>query len=148
MDGRWGAIFFSSIVYAWCFMIVFKILLFLVSSLFLIAGIVTIVSPDVNNIFLPIETDGLQEAHFARSFAGLITSIGYLSMRSLYSSSKVQVGSVVLIIIFFTIISKIFSFIYDGISTLSFSTFVIGIIFAISLYIVQKSKKNELDYNL
>jgi hypothetical protein len=69
-------------------------------------------------------------------------------MRSLYSSSKVQVGSVVLIIVFFTIISKIFSFIYDGISILSFSTFVIGIIFAISLYAVQKSKKNELDYNL
>ena len=129
-------------------MIVFKILLFLISALFLIAGITTIVSPDVNSIFLPIETNNLQEAHFARSFAGLVSSIGYLSMRSLYSSSKVQVGSVVLYIILFVLISKIFSFIYDGFSTLSFSTFGIGIIFGISLYVVQKSKKNELDYNL
>ena len=56
------------------------------------------VSPDVNTIFLTIEVEGVQEAHFARGYAGFVTAVGYLSMRFLYSSSKVQIGTVVMYI--------------------------------------------------
>jgi hypothetical protein len=45
-------------------------------------------------------------------------------------------------------ISKIFSFIYDGYTATGFATFIIGIAFAIGLYVVQKARKNQLDYNL
>ena len=56
----------------------------------------TMVSPDVNTIFsYHLVVEGVQEAHFARSFAGFVAAVGYLSMRFLYSSSKVQVGAVV-----------------------------------------------------
>ena len=106
------------------------------------------ISPDVNTIFLPFTADSVQEAHFARTYAGFVTAVGYLSMRFLYSSSKVQIGSIVFYVICFMLVSKIFSFIYDGVSAELFSTFVIGIIFAISLYAVQKSRKNQIDYNL
>ena len=57
------------------------------------------VSPDVNTIFLTIEVEGVQEAHFARGYAGFVTAVGYLSMRFLYSSSKVQIGTVVMYIV-------------------------------------------------
>lgn len=129
-------------------MILIKILIFCLSALFLIGGIMTMVSPDVNTIFIPFIVEGVQEAHFARSFAGFVAAVGYLSMRFLYSSSRVQVGAVVMYIICVMIVSKIFSFIYDGYTNVAIATFAIGLVFAISLYIVQKDRKNQLDYNL
>ena len=148
MDGCWRLVILFSLIYAWGSMIVIKILVFCVSALFLIAGITTMVSPDVNTIFIPFVIDGVQEAHFARSYAGFIAAVGYLSMRFLYSSSKVQVGAVVMYIICVMILSKIFSFIYDGYTKIAIATFFIGFVFAICLFIVQKDKKNQLDYNL
>jgi len=129
-------------------MILLKIMIFCISALAMIAGIVTMVSPDVNTVFLPVVVDGVQESHFARSYAGFITAVGYLAMRFLYSSSKVQVGTVVLYIIFVMMISKMFSFIYDGYTSIAVISFLIGVVFAIGLYAVQKARKNQLDYNL
>ena len=122
-------------------MILLKIMIFCISALAMIAGIVTIVSPDVNTVFLPVVVDGVQESHFARSYAGFIAAVGYLAMRFLYSSSKVQVGTVVLYIIFIMMISKMFSFIYDGYTTVAVISFFMGVVFAIGLYAVQKARK-------
>lgn len=129
-------------------MILIRVLIFCLSCLFLIVGITTMISPDVNTIFLPFNADSVQEAHFARTYAGFVTAVGYLSMRFLYSSSKVQIGTVVMYITMVMVISKIFSFIYDGYTTIAVTTFFIGIAYAIGLYVVQKARKNELDYNL
>ena len=129
-------------------MILIKIMIFCISALSMIAGIVTMVSPDVNTIFLPIVVESVQEAHFARSYAGFVAAVGYLAMRFLYSSSKVQVGTVVLYIIFIMSISKIFSFIYDGYTTIAVISFFMGVVFAFGLFVVQKVRKNQLDYNL
>ena len=129
-------------------MILIKIMIFCIPALSMIAGIVTMVSPDVNTIFLPIVAESVQESHFVRSYAGFVAAVGYLAMRFLYSSSKVQVGTVVLYIIFVMIIAKIFSFIYDGYTTIAVVSFFMGVAFAIGLYAVQKARKNQLDYNL
>ena len=103
-------------------MILLKIMIFCISALSMVAGVVTMVSPDVNTIFLPVVVEGVQESHFARSYAGFVAAVGYLAMRFLYSSSKVQVGTVVLYIIFVMMISKMFSFIYDGYTTIGKKT--------------------------
>ena len=129
-------------------MILIKIMIFCISALLMIAGIFTMVSPDVNSIFLPIVVEGIQESHFARSYGGFVTAVGYLVMRFLYSSSKVQVGTVVLYIISVMMISKIFSFIYDGYTTFAVISFFMGVVFALCLYALQKSRKNQLDYSL
>ena len=129
-------------------MIFIKIMIFCISALSMIAGIVTMASPDVNTIFLPIYVEGVQESHFARSYAGFVAAVGYLAMRFLYSSSKVQVGTVVMYIFIVMIISKIFSFIYDGYTTIAVISFFLGIAFVIGLYVLQKVRKNQLDYNL
>jgi hypothetical protein len=129
-------------------MILIKIMIFCISAIAMIAGIATMVSPDINTVFLPIVVEGIQEAHFARSYAGFVAAVGYLAMRFLYSSSKVQVGTVVLYIIFVMMISKIFSFIYDGYTTYAAISFFTGAVFAVGLFIVQKVRKNQLDYNL
>ena len=148
MDGGWCLVIHFSLIYARGIMILLKIMIFCISALAMIAGIVTIVSPDVNTVFLPVVVDGVQESHFARSYAGFIAAVGYLAMRFLYSSSKVQVGTVVLYIIFVMMISKMFSFIYDGYTTVAVISFFMGVVFAIGLYAVQKARKNQLDYNL
>ena len=88
-------------------MILVKIFIFCLSALFLVAGITTILSPDVNTIFIPIVVETIQEAHFVRGYAGFVAAVGYLSMRFLYSSSKVQIGTVVLYITIVMIFSKI-----------------------------------------
>ena len=129
-------------------MIFIKIMIFCISALSMIAGIVTMASPDVNTIFLPIYVEGVQESHFARSYAGFVAAVGYLAMRFLYSSSKVQVGTVVMYIFIVMLISKIFSFIYDGYTSIAVISFFLGIAFVIGLYVLQKVRKNQLDYNL
>ena len=129
-------------------MILLRVLIFCISALCLIAGLTTMLSPDVNTIFIPFVVETVPQAHFARSYAGFVAATGYLSMRFLYSSSKVQVGTVVLYIVTVMMISKIFSFIYDGFTVFSTASFIVGTVFAISLYILQKNRKNQLDYNL
>ena len=148
MDGSWSLVIHFSLIYARGIMILLKIMIFCISALSMIAGVVTMVSPDVNTIFLPVVVEGVQESHFARSYAGFVAAVGYLAMRFLYSSSKVQVGTVVLYIIFVMMISKMFSFIYDGYTTNAVISFLMGVVFAIGLYAVQKARKNQLDYNL
>ena len=148
MDGSWKLVIHFSLIYARCIMILVKIMIFCISALAMIAGIVTMVSPDVNTVFLPMFVEGVQESHFARSYAGFVAEVGYLAMRFLYSSSKVQVGTVVLYILFIMIISKMFSFIYDGYTTFAVISFLMGVVFAIGLYAIQKARKNQLDYNL
>jgi len=148
MDGCWILVIFFSFIYAWCPMIIIKIIIFCISALFLLAGVVTMVSPDVNTIFLPMQAESVQEAHFARTYAGFITAIGYLSMRFLYSSSKMQVGTLVMYIIFVMLFSKIFSFIYNGYTGISVITAMLGFIYAICLYLIQKTRKDQIDYNL
>ena len=129
-------------------MILIKIMIFVISVISVIAGVFTMVSPDVNTIFLPIVVENTQEAHFARSYAGFVAAVGYLAIRFLYSSSKVQVGTVVLYIMIVMLISKIFSFIYNGYTTVAVISFFMGLAFIIGLYILQKARKNQLDYNL
>ena len=148
MDGSWSLVIHFSLIYARGIMILFKIMIFCISALAMIAGVVTMVSPDVNTVFLPIFVEGVQESHFARSYAGFVAAVGYLAMRFLYSSSKVQVGTVVLYILFIMIISKMFSFIYDGYTTFAVISFLMGVVFAIGLYAIQKARKHQLDYNL
>ena len=125
-------------------MIIFRIFIFLLSSLCLIAGLTTILSPDVNNVFLPLEVNDQELSILLRSFGGFITAIGYLSLRFLYSSSKVQVGTVILYIVLVMLFAKLFSFIYDGYSYFSITTFFIGLIFAFSLFFVQRARKNQI----
>ena len=129
-------------------MILIKVMIFCISVIGLIAGLVTMVSPDVNTMFLPVVVENAQEAHFARSYAGFVAAVGYLALRFLYSSSKVQVGTVVLYIMTIMIISKIFSFIYNGYTTIAVISFFMGAAFTIGLYTLQRVRKNQIDYNL
>ena len=123
-------------------------ILLIASIIWLTMGLVTSLTPGVNNIFLPVEVTNQDQAILIRSISGLFIGLGYLSIRFTFSSSRVQIGNVLLTICFFSILSKISSFIFDGITTNSLLTFALLIIYGTTLFYLQKQRKNQIDYNL
>ena len=147
MDGCWGVIIFSRTLYARSHMIIRGIVLS-VSIIWLVIGFVTCLTPGLNNIFLPIEVTNQDQVILIRSISGIFIGLGYLSIRFVFSSSRVQIGNVLLSICSCAIFSKICSFIYDGITTHSLLVFSLLIFYCFGLYYLQKKRKNEIDYNL
>ena len=57
-------------------------------------ALITIFSPEVGNKFLPpVELGDAAQATMIRTYAGFWLGCGYLTIRFVYSSSKVQIGS-------------------------------------------------------
>ena len=147
MDGHWWNILLGRTLYAGSSMIIRGILL-ITSIIFLAMGLVTCLTPGVNNIFVPIEVTSQEQAILIRSMSGIFIALGSLSIRFLFSSSKVQIGNVLLSIVVCSIFSKVCSFIFDGITTHSILVFFLLIIYGLGLYYLLKKRKNDLDYNL
>lgn len=134
-------------IYVGGFMIIRGAIL-IVSIIWLVMGLVTCLTPGVNNIFLPLEVTIQEQAILIRSISGIFIGLGYLSIRFVFSSSRVQIGNVILSIVLCAMFSKVCSFIYDGITTHSILVFFLLVIYSFGLYYLQKKRKNEIDYNL
>ena len=147
MDGDWGNILLGCTLYVGSSMIIRGIIL-IASILMLLVGLLTSLTPGLNNFLLPIEATSNEAMIMVRSISGLFIGLGYLSIRFVFSSSRVQIGNVLLSIISCAIFSKICSFIFDGITNYSIIVFSFMVLYAIGLYYLQKKRKNEIDYNL
>ena len=123
-------------------------IILIVSIIWLFMGLLTCLTPGVNNFFLPIEVTSQEQAILIRSMSGIFIALGYLSIRFVFSSSRVQIGNVILSIVLCAMFSKVCSFIYDGITTHSILVFSLLVIYSFGLYYLQKKRKNEIDYNL
>ncbi|MFL2707920.1 MAG: hypothetical protein CBD86_00370 [Gammaproteobacteria bacterium TMED226] len=123
-------------------------IILITSLMMLLVGLVTTLTPGLNNIFLPIEANDLDSKIMVRSIAGLFIGIAYLSVRFVFSSSRVQIGNVLLSLTLCGLFSKIFSFIFDGFTNYSLGVFLFMSLYALGLYYLQKKRKNQLDYNL
>ncbi len=147
MDGLCRTFFYACTLCSGDFMIVRGIIL-ITSLMMLLVGLVTTLTPGLNNIFLPIEANDLDSKIMVRSIAGLFIGIAYLSVRFVFSSSRVQIGNVLLSLTLCGLFSKIFSFIFDGFTNYSLGVFLFMSLYALGLYYLQKKRKNQLDYNL
>jgi ABC-type transport system involved in cytochrome c biogenesis permease subunit len=123
-------------------------IILIASILLLLVGLVTSLTPGVNNFLLPIQVTSKEAIIIVRTLAGVFIGLGYLSIRFVFSASRVQIGNVLLSITSCAIFSKICSFIFDGITNYSLTVFIIMVLYAIGLYYLQKKRKNELNYNL
>ena len=152
MDELWGLIIFSSDVHAWSIMTSFiaKSLLVILGSFMIVSGLIVIFSPNINSIFIPFDVDNnsIALAAMIRTYAGFFTACGYLTIRFVYSSSKVQIGSILLYILGTMIIARIFSLFFDGVANYSLFTLSIGTLLFLSLFVVQKNRKNQISYDL
>ena len=127
---------------------ILKGIILILSIVMLFIGFLNVLTPGVNNIFIPIEINDLDTRIMVRSLSGILIGIGYLSIRFIFSSSRVQIGNVLLSITLCALFSKILSFIYDGFTTYSVTVFFFVLFYGICLYYLQKKRKNQLDYNL
>lgn len=148
MDGCWRCFISYSSLYAWSSMIIFRIFLILIGLLFLLIGAVTSFGPNVNNIFIPFVVETPELSTLIRTYAGFIMCCGYLSVRFAYSSRKISIGTILLYFLSTMMISKVFGFIYEGYTNFSVASFFIIFALCISLYAIQKSRKNQISYDL
>ena len=152
MDELWGLIIFSSDVHAWSIMTSFiaKSLLVILGTFMIVSGLIVIFSPNINSMFIPFDVDNnsIALAAMIRTYAGFFTACGYLTIRFVYSSSKVQIGSILLYILGTMIIARIFSLFFDGVANYSLVTLSIGTLLFLSLFVVQKNRKNQISYDL
>lgn len=129
-------------------MIIAKIVLTLCGAIMFLMGLTTIVLPDVNSFFVPVNVDNDAMASMVRTYAGFFLASGYLTIRFVYSSSKVQVGNILLYIFGCMIFSRLFSFMYEGFSDHSLYSFIVGVILFLSMYFLQRKRKNQISYDL
>jgi len=151
LDGLWSLILFVSFIYVGGFMrsLIARSILVILGGIMVVMALVTIFSPEVGNRFLPpIELGDAALSTMIRTYAGFWLGCGYLTIRFVYSSSKVQIGSVLLYIFGCMIIGRLASLFYDGYNTHSLISLGLGIILFLSLYTVHQLRKNQLDYNL
>tara|TARA_Y100001960_G_scaffold130172_1_gene138447 strand:- start:262 stop:717 length:456 start_codon:yes stop_codon:yes gene_type:complete len=151
LDGLWNLILFTGFIYVGGFMrsLIARSILVILGGIMVVMALVTIFSPEVGNRFLPpIELGDAALSTMIRTYAGFWLGCGYLTIRFVYSSSKVQIGSVLLYIFGCMIIGRLASLFYDGYNTHSLISLGLGIILFLSLYTVHQLRKNQLDYNL
>ena len=151
MDGLWSLILFTGIIYVGGFMrsLIARAILVILGGTMVVMALITIFSPEVGNKFLPpVELGNAALSTMIRTYAGFWLGCGYLTVRFVYSSSKVQIGSVLLYIFGCMIIGRLASIFYDGYNTHSLISLGLGIILFLSLYTVHQLRKNQLDYNL
>lgn len=129
-------------------MIIAEIVLTLCGAIMFLMGLTTIVLPDVNSFFVPVNVDNDAMASMVRTYAGFFLASGYLTIRFVYSSSKVQVGNILLYIFGCMIFSRLFSFMYEGLSDHSLYSFFGGVILFLSMYFLQRKRKNQISYDL
>tara|TARA_Y100000768_G_scaffold245545_1_gene186192 strand:+ start:523 stop:924 length:402 start_codon:yes stop_codon:yes gene_type:complete len=127
-----------------------KSLLVVLGSFMIVSGLIVIFSPNINSMFIPFDVDdsAIALASMIRTYAGFFTACGYLTIRFVYSSSKVQIGSILLYILGTMIIARIFSLFFDGVANYSLVTLSIGTLLFLSLFVVQKNRKNQISYDL
>ena len=151
MDGFWSLILFIGFIYVGGFMrsLIARSILVILGGTMIAMALITILSPEVGNKFLPpVELGNAAQATMIRTYAGFWLGCGYLTIRFVYSSSKVQIGSVLLYIFGCMIIGRLASIFYDGYNTHSLVSLGLGILLFLSLYTVHQLRKNQLDYNL
>ncbi len=151
MDGLWSLILFTGFIYVGGFMrsLIARSILVILGCTMIVMALITIFSPEVGNKFLPpVELGNAALSTMIRTYAGFWLGCGYLTIRFVYSSSKVQIGSVLLYIFGCMIIGRIASIFFDGYNSHSLISLGLGIILFLSLYTVHQLRKNQLDYNL
>ena len=91
---------------------------------------------------------GTSTANFIRTMSGVFVASGYILIRFIFSSSKVQLGHVLIYLVAFMLLGKISGLFYEGFHFHDILTSTLGFIALIGLIVVHKQRKNLLNYDL
>ena len=115
-----------------------------------LGGIYMMFSPDVNTVILTFDVrpDDDALAIFVRTMSGLFAAGGYILIRFVFSSSRVQLGTVLIYLVSFMLVGKFMGFIYEGIYNKDLIIFVIGFLTLTVLLIERRKRRNQISYDL
>jgi hypothetical protein len=115
-----------------------------------LGGIYMMFSPDVNTVILTFEVmpDDDALAIFVRTMSGLFAAGGYILIRFVFSSSRVQLGTVLIYLVSFMLVGKFMGFIYEGIYNKDLIIFAIGFLTLTVILIERRKRRNQISYDL
>ena len=115
-----------------------------------LGGIYMMFSPDVNTAILTFDVrpDDDALAIFVRTMSGLFAAGGYILIRFVFSSSRVQLGTVLIYLVSFMLVGKFMGFIYEGIYNKDLIIFAIGFLTLSVLLIERRKRRNQISYDL
>ena len=87
-------------------------------------------------------------ANFIRTMSGVFVASGYILIRFIFSSSKVQLGTVLIYLCIFMLLGKFCGLFYEGFLTHDIIATTLGVLLLICLLVVHRQRKDELNYDL
>ena len=127
-----------------------KAYLMSVGLISVLGGIYMMFSPDVNTAILTfnVRPDDDALAIFVRTMSGLFAAGGYILIRFVFSSSRVQLGTVLIYLVSFMLVGKFMGFIYEGIYNKDLIIFAIGFLTLTVLLIERRKRRNQISSDL
>ena len=115
-----------------------------------LGGIYMMFSPDVNTVILTFDVRPDDDALviFVRTMSGLFAAGGYILIRFVFSSSRVQLGTVLIYLVSFMLVGKFMGFIYEGIYNKDLIIFAIGFLTLTVILIERRKRRNQISYDL
>ena len=150
MDRLWNSIFDACFIHVGCNMTtLLKGYLLIIGLVSMGLGLTCMFMPDLGwyPAFEDIER-GTAAASFVRTMAGVFVASGYVLIRFIFSSSKVQLGTVLIYLCSFMLIGKFSGLYYEGIKFHDIITTSLGALTLIGLIVIHKHRKNLLNYDL
>ena len=128
---------------------VFKGYLLIIGSVSIVVGLLGMFVADYTwyPAFEDIER-GTSAANFVRTMSGVFVASGYILIRFIFSSSKVQLGHVLIYLVAFMLVGKISGLYYEGFQFHDIVTTSLGLLTLIGLIAIHKHRKNLLNYDL
>ena len=150
MDRLWNSILDACFIHVGCNMTtLLKGYLLIIGLVSMGLGLTCMFMPDLGwyPAFEDIER-GTAAASFVRTMAGVFVASGYVLIRFIFSSSKVQLGTVLIYLCSFMLIGKFSGLYYEGIKFHDIITTSLGTLTLIGLIVIHKHRKNLLNYDL
>ena len=128
---------------------IFKGYLLIIGLVSMVLGLACMFMPDFTwyPAFEDIER-GTAVASFIRTMSGVFVASGYVLIRFIFSSSKVQLGTVLIYLCSFMLLGKFSGLYYEGFDFHDIFTTSLGTLTLIGLIIIHKHRKNLLNYDL
>ena len=150
MDRLWNPIPDACFIHVGCNMTtLLKGYLLIIGLVSMALGLTCMFMPDLGGY--PAVEDierGTAAASFVRTMAGVFVASGYVLIRFIFSSSKVQLGTVLIYLCSFMLIGKFSGLYYEGIKFHDIVTTSLGTLTLIGLIVIHKHRKNLLNYDL
>ena len=150
MDSLWHPFIDTCVIHVGSYMTtIFKGYLMIIGLVSMVLGLACMFMPDFT--WYPAFEDIEREtavASFIRTMSGVFVASGYVLIRFIFSSSKVQLGTVLIYLCSFMLLGKFSGLYYEGFDFHDIFTTSLGALTLIGLIVIHKHRKNLLNYDL